>query len=202
MKVNIPVRFRNPWFWVSVASVAITAIGVDPQSFTSWSAVWEGMKSVLNNPVQLVTMALAVLGVFIDPTTSGLTDSDPVSYTHLEPDHRKDMASQVGLVVNALARADLRLFVGVVPLPRPLLDRERPADDLHAAGIEVLVVAHLLLKDRFVVLADVFADRLAVRLVPDRDRLDIFVGVFFLGLLGHEAASLRRFRTFVRFIGV
>ena len=76
MKVNIPVRFRNPWFLVSVASVAITAIGVDPQSFTSWSAVWEGIKSVLNNPVQLVTMALAVLGVFIDPTTSGLTDSD------------------------------------------------------------------------------------------------------------------------------
>ena len=76
MKVNIPVRFRNPWFWVSVASVAIAAIGVDPQSFTSWSAVWEGIKSVLNNPVQLVTLALAVLGVFIDPTTSGLTDSD------------------------------------------------------------------------------------------------------------------------------
>ena len=76
MKVNIPVRFRNPWFLVSVASVAITAIGVDPQTFTSWQAVWEGVKSVLNNPVQLVTMTLAVLGVFIDPTTSGLTDSD------------------------------------------------------------------------------------------------------------------------------
>ena len=76
MKVNIPVRFRNPWFLVSVASVAITAIGVDPQTFTSWQAVWEGVKSVLNNPVQLVTMALAELGVFIDPTTSGLTDSD------------------------------------------------------------------------------------------------------------------------------
>ena len=76
MKANIPVRIRNPRFWVSVASVAITAIGVDPQTFTSWQAVWEGVKSVLNNPVQLVTMALAVLGVFIDPTTSGLTDSD------------------------------------------------------------------------------------------------------------------------------
>lgn len=76
MKVNIPVRFRNPWFWVSVASVAITAIGVDPQSFTSWAAVLEGAKAVLNNPVQLVTMALAVLGVFIDPTTSGIGDSD------------------------------------------------------------------------------------------------------------------------------
>lgn len=76
MKVNIPVRFKNPWFWIGVASVAITAIGVDPQTFTSWQAVWEGIKSVLNNPVQLCTMLMAVLSVFIDPTTSGLTDSD------------------------------------------------------------------------------------------------------------------------------
>jgi uncharacterized membrane protein len=30
MKVNIPVRMKNPWFWVGIVSVAITAIGVDP----------------------------------------------------------------------------------------------------------------------------------------------------------------------------
>lgn len=75
MKVNIPVRMKNPWFWVGVASVAITAIGVDPQTFTSWSAVWMGIKTVLSNPVQLCTMCLAVLSVFIDPTTAGLSDS-------------------------------------------------------------------------------------------------------------------------------
>lgn len=76
MKVNIPVRMKNPWFWVGVVSVAITAIGVDPQTFTSWSAVWEGIKAVLGNPVQLCTMCLAVLSVFIDPTTAGLSDSE------------------------------------------------------------------------------------------------------------------------------
>ena len=76
MKVNVPVRFKNPWFWVGVASVAITAIGVVPQTFTSWSAVWMGIKAVLGNPVQLVTMCLAVLSVFIDPTTAGVGDSE------------------------------------------------------------------------------------------------------------------------------
>lgn len=82
MKVNVPVRFKNPWFWVGVASVAITAIGVDPQTFTSWEAVWEGIKAVLSNPVQLVTMCLAVLSVFIDPTTAGITDSETaLTYT-------------------------------------------------------------------------------------------------------------------------
>jgi phi LC3 family holin len=76
MKVNIPVRMKNPWFWVGVGSVAITAIGVDPQTFTSWSAVWMGIKGVLSNPVQLCTMCLAVLSVFIDPTTAGVSDSE------------------------------------------------------------------------------------------------------------------------------
>ena len=76
MKVNIPVRMKNPWFWVGVASVAITAIGVDPQTFTSWSAVWMGIKAVLGNPVQFCTMCLAVLSVFIDPTTAGVSDSE------------------------------------------------------------------------------------------------------------------------------
>lgn len=82
MKVNVPVRFKNPWFWVGVASVAITAIGVDPQTFTSWAAVLDGIKAVLSNPVQLCTMALAILSVFIDPTTAGVTDSETaLTYT-------------------------------------------------------------------------------------------------------------------------
>lgn len=87
MNVNMKVRVRNPWFWVGVASVAITAIGVDPQTFTSWAAVLEGIKSVLSNPVQLCTACLAVLSVFIDPTTAGLSDSEK-ALTYSAP--RKD----------------------------------------------------------------------------------------------------------------
>ena len=80
--MNVPVRFKNPWFWVGVASGAITAIGVDPQTFTSWAAVLDGIKAVLSNPVQLCTMALAILSVFIDPTTAGITDSETaLTYT-------------------------------------------------------------------------------------------------------------------------
>ena len=82
MNMNIKVRVKNPWFWVGVVSVAITAIGVDPQTFTSWAAVLDGIKAVLSNPVQLCTMCLAVLSVFIDPTTAGITDSETaLTYT-------------------------------------------------------------------------------------------------------------------------
>lgn len=91
MNMNIRVRVRNPWFWVGVLSVAITAIGVDPQTFTSWAAVWEGIKAVLSNPVQLVTMCLAVLSVFIDPTTAGLSDSaKALTYSAPRKDSHED----------------------------------------------------------------------------------------------------------------
>lgn len=73
--VNIPVRLKNPWFWVGVISIAIASIGLDPTTMTTWGAVWAAARDVLHNPVQLVTVVLAVLAVFIDPTTAGLSDS-------------------------------------------------------------------------------------------------------------------------------
>ena len=80
--VNIPVRLKNPWFWVGVVSIIITAIGLDPTTMTSWGAVLDAVEAVLRNPVQLVTAVLAVLAVFVDPTTAGLTDSArALSYT-------------------------------------------------------------------------------------------------------------------------
>lgn len=82
MKVNIPVRLKNPWFWIGIVSICITAIGIDPQGLTSWEAVGACVVDVLRNPVQLVTVALAVLAVFIDPTTAGIGDSaQALTYT-------------------------------------------------------------------------------------------------------------------------
>ena len=76
MKINYEVRIKNPWFWIGLISVALTAIGVDPQTFTSWQSVLNGILSVLSNPVQLGTFLLSILSVFIDPTTNGLSDSN------------------------------------------------------------------------------------------------------------------------------
>lgn len=75
VKVNIPVRLKNPWFWVGIASVVIAALGVDPQQFVSWDSLVGYIVDVLKNPVQLVTVVLAVLAVIIDPTTAGISDS-------------------------------------------------------------------------------------------------------------------------------
>lgn len=73
--MNIKVRLKNPWFWVGLVSVMLTATGLDPAMFTSWQAVWSAVLAVVSNPFQLGTMALAVLAVFVDPTTDGVGDS-------------------------------------------------------------------------------------------------------------------------------
>ena len=75
MKINIPVRFKNPWFWVGLCGTILTAMGVSPEMFTSWGAVWEAVVNMVGNPYMLVSVVLAVLGVFVDPTTSGISDS-------------------------------------------------------------------------------------------------------------------------------
>lgn len=76
MKINIPVRFKNPWFWVGLCGTILTAMGVSPEMFTSWGAVWEAVVNLINNPFMLVSVVLAVLGVFVDPTTAGIGDSE------------------------------------------------------------------------------------------------------------------------------
>lgn len=75
MKINIPVRMKNPWFWVGLCGTILTAMGVSPEMFTSWGMIWDAIVDVVCNPFMLFSVVLAVLGVFIDPTTSGISDS-------------------------------------------------------------------------------------------------------------------------------
>ena len=75
MKINIPVRFKNPWFWVGLGGVILSAMGVSPEMFTNWGAVWEAVVNLFSNPFMLFSVVLAVLGVFVDPTTAGICDS-------------------------------------------------------------------------------------------------------------------------------
>lgn len=75
MKINLLVRIKNPWFWVGLVGTILAAMGVSPEMFTSWGAVWEAVVNLFRNPFMLVSVVLAVLGVFVDPTTAGVGDS-------------------------------------------------------------------------------------------------------------------------------
>ena len=75
MKINFLVRAKNPWFWVGLFSTILAAMGVSPEMFTSWAAVWDAIRSLFSNPFQIGCVVLAALGVFVDPTTDGIGDS-------------------------------------------------------------------------------------------------------------------------------
>lgn len=82
MKMNIPVRFKNPWFWLGLIGLFFTAIGVNPETLTSWAALKQALVDFIGNPFLIGTAAIALLGQFIDPTTAGVSDSkQAMTYT-------------------------------------------------------------------------------------------------------------------------
>lgn len=76
MKINIPVRMKNIWFWVGLLGVILSAMGVSPEMFTSWESVLQALRDLVSNPYMLGCVAMAVLGVLTDPTTKGICDSE------------------------------------------------------------------------------------------------------------------------------
>ena len=82
MKMNIPVRFKNPWFWFGLIGLFFTAIGVNPETLTSWAALRQALVDFIGNPYLIASAAMALLGQFIDPTTAGVSDSkQAMTYT-------------------------------------------------------------------------------------------------------------------------
>ncbi|CUO92164.1 Small integral membrane protein [Clostridium baratii] len=74
MKENIKNRLRNPYFWLGIGGVIFSAAGVDFNTLTSWSLLGQAFLDILANPVAVVAVAAAVVGVFVDPSTKGLKD--------------------------------------------------------------------------------------------------------------------------------
>ena len=84
MKMNLKVRIKNPYFWVGVIGVILTAMGINPEMLTSWGAVWEAIVNLVQNPFMIGSVIIALLGIFVDPTTAGIGDSSQ-ALAYLEP---------------------------------------------------------------------------------------------------------------------
>ena len=92
MKINLTVRAKNPWFWVSLIGVILTAMGVSPEMFTSWGVVITAIKDLFSNPFLLGSVIIAILGVFVDPTTAGLGDTTLVMGYKTPRNEKKEIA--------------------------------------------------------------------------------------------------------------
>ena len=65
-------KFKNPYFWLSVFALIFSAAGVDFQQLTNWSLLGEALYGILQNPVAIIAIITAFLGIWNDNSTKGL----------------------------------------------------------------------------------------------------------------------------------
>lgn len=68
-------RVKNPYFWLGLGGVIFSASGVDFKTLTSWNLLGNTLLDILANPVAVVAVVAAVIGVVVDPSTKGLKDN-------------------------------------------------------------------------------------------------------------------------------
>lgn len=65
-------KFRNPVFWASLVAVMTGAAGIDFNTLTSWHLLADAFLQILNNPVAIVAVIIALVGVFNDNSSPGM----------------------------------------------------------------------------------------------------------------------------------
>ena len=65
-------KIRNPYFWLSCIALIFSASGVDFNELTSWSLLGQALVGIIQNPVSVVAVITAFLGIWNDNSTKGL----------------------------------------------------------------------------------------------------------------------------------
>lgn len=65
-------KLKNPYFWLSVFALIFSAAGVDFQQLTNWHLLGQALVGILLNPVAIVAIITAFLGIWNDNSTKGL----------------------------------------------------------------------------------------------------------------------------------
>lgn len=65
-------KFRNPYFWVSILGVIFASAGIDVNTLTSWSLFMNAIVGIFGNPVSIIAVSIALVGIFNDNGTKGL----------------------------------------------------------------------------------------------------------------------------------
>ena len=65
-------KLINPYFWLSVFALIFSAAGIDFGTLTSWQLLVQALVDILLNPVAIVAVITAFLGIWNDNSTKGL----------------------------------------------------------------------------------------------------------------------------------
>ena len=67
-------KLKNPYFWLSVFALIFSASGIDFQTLTSWQLLVQALVDILMNPVAIIAIITAFLGIWNDNSTKGLDE--------------------------------------------------------------------------------------------------------------------------------
>ena len=70
--LNTYPKLKNPYFYLSVFALIFSASGIDFQTLTSWQLLGQSLMSILKNPVAIIAVITAFLGIWNDNSTKGL----------------------------------------------------------------------------------------------------------------------------------
>lgn len=65
-------KVKNPYFWLSAIALIFSASGVDFNALTSWKLLGEALFGIVQNPVAVIAVITAFLGIWNDNSTKGL----------------------------------------------------------------------------------------------------------------------------------
>ena len=65
-------KLKNPYFWLSIVGLLFASAGIDFNTLTSWQLLGEALLSILNNPVSVVAVLTALVGIWNNNDTPGL----------------------------------------------------------------------------------------------------------------------------------
>lgn len=65
-------KVKNPYLWLSLIALIFSAAGIDFNTLTSWELLGAAVMSILQNPVSIVAVITAMLGIWNDNSTAGM----------------------------------------------------------------------------------------------------------------------------------
>lgn len=65
-------KLKNPYFYLSVVALIFSASGIDFNELTSWKLLLDALVGIIQNPVSVVAVITAFLGIWNDNSTKGL----------------------------------------------------------------------------------------------------------------------------------
>ena len=70
-------KWKNPYFWLSIVALIFSAAGIDFNALTSWGLFFDALLSILNNPVSVVAVCTALIGIYNNNDTKGIDSIKP-----------------------------------------------------------------------------------------------------------------------------